>query len=63
MGEQSAGLGGAAQAQVCPACGGRRVTDKTRHVHAVDPDTGNLTPKVEHYTSPCERCGGSGVWL
>ncbi|MFI6849709.1 hypothetical protein OG535_40700 [Kitasatospora sp. NBC_00085] len=35
----------------------------SRHTHDVDPSTGNLTEKVEHYTSPYERCGGSGVWF
>ncbi|WP_407992365.1 hypothetical protein [Kitasatospora sp. CMC57] len=63
MSGQSTGSGGAPQPQACPACGGRRVTDKTRHTHSIDPSTGDLTEKVEHYTSPCERCGGSGVWF
>ncbi|GAA1183771.1 DnaJ-class molecular chaperone [Kitasatospora gansuensis] len=62
MSGQDAGPGGAPQPRLCPACGGRRVTDKTRHTHDIDPGTGTLTQRVEHHTSACERCGGSGTW-
>lgn len=49
-----------AEPQVCPACGGQRVTEKIEHTVELDAN-GNQVPKVNRYLSPCGRCGGAGV--
>lgn len=48
------------QQALCPACGGRGVTEKREHT--VDRnETGEQVPCVRNYISPCTMCGGSRV--
>jgi hypothetical protein len=47
--------------QMCPRCGGAKVTEKVRYSVDLD-ENGNQAPRQESYTSPCEHCGGKG-WV
>lgn len=45
--------------QVCPACGGGRVTEKIEHTVETD-SRGVQVARERKYLSPCGRCGGAG---
>ncbi|MFJ8039346.1 hypothetical protein ACIRBX_02380 [Kitasatospora sp. NPDC096147] len=51
-----------AEPQLCPGCGGGRVTEKTEHTVETD-SRGDQVAREYRYLSPCGRCGGTGeVW-
>lgn len=56
------GDGKVVEPQLCPACGGGRVTEKIEHTVETD-SRGDQVAREHRYLSPCGRCGGTGeVW-